>query len=82
MAGFRPQLLVDAAEAIPRFDRPVLLIWGDSCDLFPMAHARRLASDFPRATLVSVPGAKTWVPVDNPGAVVDAIAEFVPTPVP
>jgi pimeloyl-ACP methyl ester carboxylesterase len=82
MAGFRPQLLIDAAEAIPRFDRPVLLIWGDACDFFPMAHARRLASDFPRATMVSVPGAKTWVPVDSPATMAGAIAEFVPTPVP
>jgi pimeloyl-ACP methyl ester carboxylesterase len=81
-AGFRPQLLIDAAEAIPRFDRPVLLIWGESCGYFPMTDARRLASEFPRATLVSVPGAKTWVPIDSPAAVADAIAEFVPTPVP
>jgi pimeloyl-ACP methyl ester carboxylesterase len=82
LAGERPQLLIDAAEAIPRFDRPVLLIWGDSCDFFPMTGAQRLASDFPRATLVPVPGAKTWVPVDNPAAVADAIARFVPAPVP
>jgi pimeloyl-ACP methyl ester carboxylesterase len=82
MAGFRPQLLLDAAAAIPRFDRPVLLVWGEECGFFPMSHARRLASDFPRATLVSVPGAKTWVPVDNPAAVAGAIAEFVPAQVP
>jgi pimeloyl-ACP methyl ester carboxylesterase len=82
MAGFRPQLLLDAAEAIPRFDRPVLLIWGESCGFFPMTGAQRLASEFPRATLVSVPGAKTWIPVDNPAAVADAIGKFVPTPVP
>jgi pimeloyl-ACP methyl ester carboxylesterase len=81
-AGFRPQLMVEAAEAIPRFDRPVLLIWGDACDFFPMTLARRLASEFPDATLVPVPGAKAWVPVDNPAAVADAIARFVPTPVP
>jgi pimeloyl-ACP methyl ester carboxylesterase len=80
MAGFRPQLLVDAAAAIPRFERPVLLIWGDSCDFFPMTHAQRLAVEFPHATLHSVPGAKTWVPIDNPGAVADAIAKFVSTP--
>jgi pimeloyl-ACP methyl ester carboxylesterase len=78
-AGFRPQVLLDAAGAIPAFDRPVLLIWGDSCDFFPMAHAERLASEFPCARLVAVPGAKTWVPIDNPVAVADAIAEFVPT---
>jgi pimeloyl-ACP methyl ester carboxylesterase len=82
MAGFRPQLLIDAAGAIPRFDRPVLLVWGDECEFFPMAHAQRLAADFPHATLVPVPGAKTWVPVDNPAAVADAIGQFVPTPVP
>ena len=46
-AGCRPQLLIDAAEAIPGFDRPVLLIWGESCDFFPMTGARRLASEFP-----------------------------------
>ena len=79
MAGFRPQLLVEAAEAIPRFDRPVLLIWGDACDFFPMTLAQRLASDFPDATLVPVPGAKAWVPVDNPAAVAEAIVKFVPT---
>jgi hypothetical protein len=27
-SSIRPQLLIDAAEAIPRFDRLVLLIWG------------------------------------------------------
>jgi pimeloyl-ACP methyl ester carboxylesterase len=80
--GFRPELLRDAAKQIPRFDRPVLLVWGDSCDFFPMAGAQRLASEFPRCTLVPVSGASTWVPVDNPNAVADAIVTFVPTPVP
>ena len=82
MAGFRPQLLMDAAREIPRFNRPVLLVWGEECRFFPIAHAQRLASDFPRATLVTVPGARTWVPVDNPAAVAGAIAGFVPAHVP
>jgi pimeloyl-ACP methyl ester carboxylesterase len=82
LAGERPRLLTDAAKTIPQFDRPVLLIWGDSCGFFPLTDAQRLASEFPRATLISVPGAKTWVPVDNPAEVADAIAEFVPTQVP
>jgi pimeloyl-ACP methyl ester carboxylesterase len=79
MAGFRPQLLIDAAAAIPRFDRPVLLIWGDSCEFFPVSDGQRLATEFPSAALVTVPGAKTWVPIDNPVAVTDAIADFVPS---
>jgi pimeloyl-ACP methyl ester carboxylesterase len=49
---------------------------------FPPEHARRLASDFPRAALVPVPGARTWIPVDNPAAVADAIAGFVPSQMP
>ncbi|HEX9042034.1 MAG TPA: alpha/beta hydrolase [Trebonia sp.] len=78
MAGFRPRLLIDAAAVIPEFDRPVLLIWGERCKFFPVSRARRLAADFPQATLITVPEAKTWVPVDNPAAVAGAIAEFVP----
>lgn len=78
MAGFRRHLLIDAAAAIPRFDKPVLLVWGESCDFFPLPDARRLANEFPNSTLVPVPHAKTWVPVDNPMAVATAIAEFVP----
>ena len=81
LAGERPQLLIDAAKAIPGFDRPVLVIWGEACKFFPTGYARRLAADFPSATLVTVPGAGTWVPVDNPDAVAGAIAKFVPTPV-
>jgi pimeloyl-ACP methyl ester carboxylesterase len=56
----------------------VLLVWGDSCEFFPAADAERLAADFPDAALHVVPGAKTWVPVDDPVAVADAIGAHVP----
>lgn len=78
LAGFHPQLMLDAAAAIPRFQKPVLLVWGDKCEFFPFADAERLASDFPDATLVRAHGAKTWVPVDAPAAVAGAIGEFLP----
>ena len=77
-AGFRPELLIDGAWAIRGFEQPVLVVWGEECEFFPMRDAQRLASDFPRATVVSVPRAKAWVPIDNPGAVAQAIAQFVP----
>ena len=76
LAGERPDLLLDAAVAIPRFERPVLLVWGDRCEFFPMTGAQRLAAEFPHATLVTVPGAGTWVPVDDPAAVADAVRAF------
>ena len=78
MAGFRPQLLIEAAQAIPRFKRPVLLIWGDACEFFPIADAERLASEFPNAALIPIPKAKTWIPIDNPTAVADSIVTHVP----
>ena len=55
MAGFRTELTTEAAAAIPQFDRPALVIWGEACRFFPMTLARRLASEFPRATLIPVP---------------------------
>lgn len=76
VARFDPELFSNTAQAISRFDRPVLLIWGDSCDRYGTADACRLALTFPNATLVLVPGAKTWVPVDDPEAVAAAISEF------
>jgi hypothetical protein len=42
--------------------------------------SRGLGSFERRDTLVRVPAAKTWIPIDNPIAVADAIAKFVPTP--
>jgi pimeloyl-ACP methyl ester carboxylesterase len=82
MAGFRPQVMLDAAAVIPGFDRPVLLVWGEECRFFPLPQARRLAAAFPHAALIPVPGAKTWVPVDNPAALAGAIADFLPARVP
>ena len=56
MAGFRPQLLIDAAEVIPQFDRPVLLVWGESAGSSRWQHAQRLASDFPPPRWSPCPG--------------------------
>jgi AcrR family transcriptional regulator len=83
VAGVNAYLDVALDQEVQRItliDGPVLLVWGEECGFFPIQHARRLAAGFPRATLVPVPGAGTWVPVDNPAAVADAIASFVPAP--
>jgi pimeloyl-ACP methyl ester carboxylesterase len=57
-----------------------MLVWGEAGEFFPVSDAERLVSEVPDATLRSVPGAKTWVPVDSPGALADAIVEIAPTP--
>lgn len=76
-ASLDPALTLRAGPAIESFDRPVVLAWGDSDALFPLQHARRLAEAFPRARLVEVPGSSTFVMVDAPAAVADAVRAVI-----
>jgi AcrR family transcriptional regulator len=68
-------------EAIPRFGQQASLIWGDACDFLPITDAQRLASDFPRASLVVVLEPRRGSRFDNPSAVVGAVVTFVPATV-
>ena len=72
-----PSVTLEAVDALKAFDRPVLLAWGDSDDLFPLAHAERLQSDFPNATLKVIEGAGAYVMIDRPEELGAAISEFV-----
>lgn len=76
-ATVEPTVTLSTAHAIPKFDRPVLIAWGDSDELFPVAHAERLVADFPRATLKLFPGAKAYVMIDKPIELASAIADFI-----
>ena len=58
----------------PRFTKPVTVVWGQRDRSFTPALGRRLAALFPNSTMVEVPGARTFVALDDPAAVVDAIA--------
>ncbi|MBJ7339158.1 alpha/beta hydrolase [Mycolicibacterium sp.] len=66
--------LVDVATKLPRFSKPVTLVWGMADRCFTPALGRRLAAVFPNAAWVEVPGARTFVALDAPDAVADAIA--------
>lgn len=66
-----------AAATFGTFDRPVLLVWGTGDRLFfPVRLAERLAAAFADARLVLVPGARTFVPLDAPGELAAAVADF------
>jgi pimeloyl-ACP methyl ester carboxylesterase len=65
--------LTEVAPRLHRFTKPVSLVWGQADRCFTPALGRRLAELFPDATLVEVDGATTFVPLDNPRAVIDAI---------
>jgi pimeloyl-ACP methyl ester carboxylesterase len=66
--------LTDVADRLTRFDKPVTLVWGQDDRVFKPSLGRRLAAVFSRGKLIEVPGARTFVSIDEPGAVVDAIA--------
>ena len=66
--------LTDVAPRLHRFTTPVTLVWGMADRCFTPELGRRLARLFPNGHLVEVPGARTFVPIDNPAAVADAIA--------
>ncbi len=67
--------LTDVSARLPRFDKPVMLVWGMGDRCFTPSLARRLAALFPNSSMIEVPGATTFVALDEPAPVVDAIAK-------
>lgn len=68
--------LTSTAPRLHRFTKPVSLVWGQRDRCFTPELGRRLAALFPNATLTEVPGARTFVSLDDPSAVVDAIGRI------
>lgn len=66
--------LTDVATRLPRFTKPVTLVWGQRDRCFTPGLGRRLAGLFSNGKLIEVPDAKTFVALDDPDAVIDAIA--------
>jgi pimeloyl-ACP methyl ester carboxylesterase len=66
--------LTDVATRLSGFTKPVTLVWGQRDRCFTPSLGRRLAGAFSNAKLIEVPDAKTFVSLDNPAAVIDAIA--------
>jgi pimeloyl-ACP methyl ester carboxylesterase len=66
-----------AAAKLPELNVPALLIWGEDDTFFPVGDAERLAGALSDCTLVLVPDAKTFVPLDQPEAVANAISAFI-----
>lgn len=74
------QLLLDAAELLPGFDRPALVVWARQDRVMPPAHARRLAELLPRATLAEVDDSYTLIPLDQPAKLAQLIRQFTGHP--
>lgn len=77
LRAWEPRSLVDASQRLCDFDRPALLVWAPEDRFFRIALARRLLEVLPRAELVEVADARTFVALDQPERVVELVEEFV-----
>jgi pimeloyl-ACP methyl ester carboxylesterase len=69
--------LLAATDALPSFDRPVLIVWASEDRLMPPEHGRRLAELFPNSRHVEVPDSYTLVPIDQPVALASHLRRFI-----
>jgi pimeloyl-ACP methyl ester carboxylesterase len=74
MAGIDKADLLDVSTRLSAFTRPVRLVWGDRDRFFKLDFAHRLAETFPSAELTTVADGLTFVPLDAPEAVAEAIS--------
>ena len=70
------RLLLRAAESLPAFGRPALVVWAARDRVMPPEHGRRLAGLLPDARLREIPGSYTLIPLDQPAQLAGAIREF------
>ena len=76
----QPRLLLEAAESLPAFDRPALIVWASADRVMPLEHGRRLAELLPHGRLVEVEDSYTLIALDQPAKFARIIGEFSPVP--
>jgi pimeloyl-ACP methyl ester carboxylesterase len=76
-AGMNKRYTLEAARRLRDSDLPILLAWAPGDRFFPISYAQRFASEMANARIVEIPGAATFVPLDQPQHLADEIAAFV-----
>jgi pimeloyl-ACP methyl ester carboxylesterase len=71
-------LMVEAAERLPNFNRPALVVWATRDRVMPPQHGRRLAGLLPQGQLVEIDDSYTLIPLDQPAELAEVIREFTP----
>jgi pimeloyl-ACP methyl ester carboxylesterase len=72
------KLMLAAAEQLPGFSRPALVVWAREDRVMPPEHGRRLADLFPAGRLVEIDDSYTLIPLDQPARLAQVIGEFAP----
>jgi len=73
-------LMLKAAESLPGFNRPALVVWATGDRVMPPEHGRRLAGLLPHAQLAEVDDSYTLIPLDQPARLAQLIREFTHAP--
>jgi pimeloyl-ACP methyl ester carboxylesterase len=68
--------LLEAAERLPGFNHPALVVWASADRVMPPEHGRRLAELLPQGQLVEVEDSYTLIPLDQPARLAQIIREF------
>ena len=73
-------LLLRAAEKLPGFGGPALIVWAEGDRVMPPEHGRRLAVLLPQAQLIEIEDSYTLIPLDQPARLAQLIADFTRAP--
>ncbi len=76
-AGMHRRYTLEAAEKLRGSELPILFAWAPGDKFFPISYAERLAGEVKNARIVEIPGAKTFVALDQPQRLAEEIAGFV-----
>jgi pimeloyl-ACP methyl ester carboxylesterase len=75
-AAAKKHLMLDAAERLPNYDRPALVVWASEDRVMPPDHGHRLAGLLPQGRLVEIPDSYTLIPLDQPARLAQIIRDF------
>jgi pimeloyl-ACP methyl ester carboxylesterase len=69
-------LMLKAAQCLPSFNRPALVVWASGDRVMPPEHGRRLVELLPHGQLVEVEDTYTLIPLDQPARLAQIMREF------
>ena len=75
-AAAEKHVMLGAAECLPSFDRPALVVWASEDRVMPPEHGRRLAELLPQGRLIEIPDSYTLIPLDQPSTLAHTIRDF------
>ena len=67
----------EAADALPSFDKPALVVWAADDKLFPREHGRKLAELLPQGRFELISDSRTFIPEEQPERLVAMIRDFL-----